>query len=557
VSAYIAPVEDITCALNVVGAQRLGDVPTMVEVVREYGRFCSEVIGPLNPVGDSVGARFDPATGAVTTAPGWKDAYRKYVDAGWNSVSFDPAWGGGGLPWLVTIAMQEELNAASMAFALCPMLTQGAIHLLEHDGTPEQQERYLGDLVSGEITGTMNLTEPGAGSDVGALTTRAELAADGTWRISGQKIFITYGEHDLTDQIVHLVLARAPGAPAGTKGISCFVVPKVLPAGTRNGVRCIGIEHKMGIHGSPTCTLEFDGAVGALIGPENGGMAAMFTMMNNARLSVGVEGVGVAVRAYQGAVAYAKERLQGRVVGGAPGATIVEHPDVRRMLLHMRSHVEAMRLIAFRTAVATDAGEQALADLLTPIAKAWCTDTGGAVARLATQVAGGMGYIRETGIEQHERDVRIAAIYEGTNGIQAIDLVGRKLNVDGGQAVGALVAEVGSTANLLGGAAGGRLAAAAGALQEAADWLRANWAGDTRSALAGATPFLELFGITTAGWLLGQQILTARPGGTPFLDAKVTSATYFLEQVVPRAAALLPSVMAGAGTLDAIPAELL
>jgi alkylation response protein AidB-like acyl-CoA dehydrogenase len=554
-TTYTPPIDDIAFALELVGADRLGDVDTMVEVATEFGRFCSQVIAPLNRLGDEHGVKYNPSTHAVTTAPGWREAYAKYVDAGWNGVSYSPEIGGGGLPWLVTTAMQEEMNAASMAFSLCPMLTQGAVHLLETHASPEQRARYLEHLVSGEWTGTMNLTEPGAGSDVGALTTKAEPARDGTWRLRGQKIFITYGEHDLTDQIVHLVLARVPDAPPGTKGISCFIVPKFLADGSRNAVRCIGVEHKMGIHASPTCTLEFDDAVGELIGDPNTGMRAMFTMMNYARLSVGVEGVGIAVRAYQDAVAYARERVQTRVVGREPGTAIIEHPDVRRMLMQMRSHIEGMRLLAYRTAVAIDEGDP-LADLLTPLAKAWSTDIGSAVAYLATQVVGGMGYIRETGVEQHERDVRIAAIYEGTNGIQAIDLIGRKLDLDGGKTLATVVSEMGSTANELGGTEGARLAEIASAVESGADWLREAYATDPRDALGGATPYLRLLSTAVAGWLLGQQALKARAGSgdDAFLAAKHATASFFLNQVVPQATALLPSVTAGAASLDAIPA---
>jgi alkylation response protein AidB-like acyl-CoA dehydrogenase len=557
-TAYTPPRRDIAFALEVVGAGAVGDQATMVELVAEFGRFCAEVIAPLNHGADEAGIGFDVRTGDVTTAPGWKAAYARYVASGWNSVSFEPEHGGGGLPGLVTTAMQEELNSASMSFALCPMLTQGAIHLLEDHGTPEQQARYLPALVSGEWTGTMNLTEPGAGSDLGALVSRAEPGPDGTYRIHGQKIFITYGEHDLTDQIVHLVLARLPDAPPGTKGISCFVVPKVLPDGSRNAVRCIGVEHKMGIHASPTCTLELDGAVGELVGQPHQGMAAMFTMMNTARLSVGVEGLGVAVRAYQGAVAHARERVQGRVVGGAAGASILEHADVRRMVLHMRSHIEGMRLLAYRTSLAIDLEDQGLADLLTPVTKAWCTDVGHEVARLATQVAGGMGYIRETGLEQHERDVRIAAIYEGTNGIQAIDLVGRKLNLGGGRAVRELLTEMTSTAGELGGPSGQHLGAGVAALAEATEWVHSTWTSSPRDALAGATPYLRLFGTVAAGWLLARQALVARATeDDAFLAAKEVTARYFLAQVVPHAVGLLPAVTAGATDLDAVPADLL
>ena len=535
-TAYRPPIDDIEHALGVVGAGAVGDVPTMVELIGEFGRFCAEVVAPLNQPGDAAGVRFDPATGAVTTAPGWKDAYGKYVAAGWNAVSFPTAFGGGGFPWLVTVAMQEELNAASMAFALCPMLTQSGVHLLHKYGTEEQQARYLAPLTSGEWTGSMILTEANAGSDVGALVSRAEPVGDGTFRFTGQKIFITYGEHDLTDQTIHVVLGRLPDAPPGTKGISCFLVPKLLPDGTRNGVRAIGIEHKMGLHASPTCTLQFDQSVAELIGEPHGGMAAMFTMMNNARLSVGVEGLGVAVRAYQAAVDYARLRVQGQPVDRPAGAAIIEHPDVRRMLLHMRSHIEAMRLLAYRTALASDMGERELADLLTPLAKAWCTDTGAEVARLATQVVGGMGYIRETGVEQFERDVRVAAIYEGTNGIQAVDLVGRKVNGPSSAAADALIAEMGPMA---------------APLADATAWIRQAWSSpNRRDALAGATPYLHLFATTVAGWLMAKQASVAGSG------PRATTASYFVNQVVPAAGGLLPAITAGASDIDALPADL-
>ena len=399
------------------------------------------------------------------------------------------------------------------------------------------------------------MTEAGAGSDVGAVTTRAELAHDG-WRVRGQKIFITYGEHDLTDQIVHLVLARVPDAPRGTKGISCFLVPKMLPEGGRNAVRCIGIEHKMGIHGSPTCTMEYDDAAAELIGEANAGMRYMFTMMNHARLSVGVEGVGVAVRAYQAAAAYAKERVQGRVVGSSE-RTIVGHADVRRMLVQMRAHIEAMRLLVFRNAMAIDAEDEGLAGLLTPLSKAWCTDTGSEVARLATQVLGGTGYIRDSGVEQHERDVRISSIYEGTNGIQAVDLVARKIVADEGVAMRRVTDETVETATALGGRSGDCLLAGARALAEASDWLRTAWDKDPRDALAGASPFLRLAAVVAAGSLVGRQALATRSHDADdrFLAAKAATAEVFLDQVVPAAVGLLPTVTAGAGPLDAVPTD--
>jgi len=553
---YVAPVDDVALALDVVGAP---DVPTLTELLHEFGRFCAEVLAPLNQPGDAAGVGFDPATGAVTTAPGWREAYRKMVDAGWMGVSAPAEFGGGGQPAVLHVAMHEMLNAANMPFALGPMLTQGAVHMLVRHGSPEQQARYVPRLVTGEWAGTMNLTEPGAGSDVGALVTRAVPAGDGTWRISGQKIFITYGEHDLTDEIVHIVLARTPGAPPGTRGISCFIVPKRLVApdgslGERNRVRCIGVEHKMGIHASPTCTLEYDGAFAELIGDEHAGMHYMFTMMNNARLAVGAEGLGIATRAYQAAVAFARERVQGRVVGDEPGTPVIGHPDVRRMLLHMRSHVDAMRLLAFTNARAIDDGDDGLADLLTPVTKAWCTDVGAEVARLATQVHGGMGYIRETGVEQLERDVRITSIYEGTNGIQAIDLVTRKLAALDGEPVARVLGLVDATVDLLDGELASLrepLHAGAVALREATAFLAGVPAARARDALAGATPYLRLFGTVAGGWLLARQALAAR-ARTGAGDARATvTARYFLGQVVPAAVGLLPAIRAGAADLDA------
>ncbi|MEY2458262.1 MAG: 3-(methylsulfanyl)propanoyl-CoA dehydrogenase, partial [Acidimicrobiaceae bacterium] len=454
---YVAPLRDVRFALeHLVDLAALSKLPafehadpeTVYGLLDEFGRFVTGVLAAIDRVGDTVGSTFDPATNQVTTPPGWTDAYRKYVDAGWGSVTFPEEHGGGGFPWLVAIAMQEMQAASNMAWSLCPMLTQGAIDMLMHHGSEEQQERYLRRMVSGEWAGTMNLTEPEAGSDVGALRTRAVPSPNGddSWRISGQKIFITYGEQDMTDNIVHLVLARVPDAPPGTKGISCFIVPKFLvnddgSVGEHNRVKCIGIEHKLGIHGSPTCVLEYDDAVGYLIGGEpNAGMRQMFTMMNTARLSVGLSGLAIGEVAYQQALTYATERRQGRAIGAPAGASspIIDHADVRRMLLTMRSTVEAMRGLVYANAEGIDLARHAgaedarvaaqeLADLLTPVTKAWCTDMGTELASLAVQIHGGMGYIEETGIAQRYRDIRIAAIYEGTNGIQAMDLVGRKL----------------------------------------------------------------------------------------------------------------------------------
>src|SRR3954470_8756259 len=508
-TAYVAPLRDIRFALehlvDLPGLAKLpafahADPETVHSLLEEFGRFVGDVLVPLDRVGDAVGSTHDPGTGAVTTPPGWREAYKQYADAGWGSVPFAPEHGGGGFPWLVAVAMQEVLTSSNMAFSLCPLLTQGAIDMLSHHGSEEQQERYLRQMVSGTWTGTMNLTEPEAGSDVGALRTKAVPSpdGDGSWRISGQKIFITYGEQDLTDNIVHLVLARVPDAPPGTKGISCFIVPKHVlnddgTPGAANAVRCIGIEHKMGIHASPTCVLEFDSATGYLIGEANAGMRYMFTMMNNARLSVGLSGLAVSEVAYQQALAYAQERRQGRAVGAPAGTSspIIDHADVRRMLLTMRSTIEAMRGLVYLNAEAIDRARQAatpeertaaeeLADLLTPISKAWCTDMGNELTSLAVQVHGGMGYIEETGIAQRYRDMRIAAIYEGTNGIQAMDLVGRKLPMRAGGVIDELLTRVESLDAELAGA-GDELASIRVALAAAVASVR-----DTTSWLLGA-----------------------------------------------------------------------
>ena len=579
--SYVPPLRDIRFTLehlvDLAGLSKLpafahADPETVYALLEEYGRFVAEVIGPLDHVGDTVGSVRDAASGSVATPPGFVDAYRRYVEAGWGSVPFAPEHGGGGFPWLVALAMQEMVTSANMAFSLCPLLTQGAIDLLGSYGSEEQRERFLRPMVSGHWTGTMNLTEPEAGSDVGALRTRAEPGGDGTWRVSGTKIFITYGEHDMVDNIVHLVLARAPGAPAGTRGISCFIVPKFLlnddgTPGDRNRVRCLSIEHKLGIHASPTCVMEYDDAVGYLVGEVNGGMRAMFTMMNNARLSVGLSGLAVAEVAYQQAVAYALERRQGRAPTAPAGTTslIVEHADVRRMLLTMRSTIEAMRGLLYFNAEAVDLERHALdeatrvasrelADLLTPVSKAWCTDMGMDLARLATQVHGGMGYVEETGIAQRERDIRIAAIYEGTNGIQAMDLVGRKLAMRSGEVVADFLRrmeEVSAPPELV-----APLREAIGALREATAWILARGAARPDDAYAAAGPYLRMFGITAGGWVMARQAVAAAALGDddPYAAAKVATARFYCTELLPQAGGLLPAVRAGADLLLGLPA---
>ncbi|MGH9242913.1 MAG: acyl-CoA dehydrogenase [Acidimicrobiales bacterium] len=600
-AGYTPPLRDVTFVLDhLVELGRLSELPgfehadpaTVHGLLDEYGRFVADVMAPLDRVGDQQGSRLDPDTGSVTTPDGWIDAYRRYVEAGWGSVPFEPEHGGGGFPWVVGVAMQELLTSACMAWSLCPLLNQGAIDALSHHGTPEQQELYLRKMISGEWTGTMNLTEPEAGSDVGALRTKAvpSPTGDGSWRITGQKIFITYGEHDLAENIVHLVLARVPDAPPGTKGISCFIVPKFVPTpdgtpGERNDVRCVSIEHKLGIHASPTCVMAYgdagEGAVGYLIGEANAGMRYMFTMMNNARLSVGLEGLAVAERAYQAALAFAQERRQGRLPGQAATETvpIIEHPDVRRMLFTQRALIEAMRALCYTVAAGIDLEirhpdeaerlwHEELVDLLTPVAKAWCTDLGSELTSLAVQVHGGMGYVEETGVAQHYRDVRIAAIYEGTNGIQAMDLVGRKLPMRGGAAVRDFIDRMRSLDAFLAGAEPAEelasirssLADGVAALGEATDWIMANGAADPANALAAATPYLRMFGTVVGGWLMARQAIAARAllhrGGNgydaDFLGAKITTARFYAEQLLPQARGLLGAVTAGSDVLYAV-----
>ncbi len=584
---YAPPLADMRFVLeNLVDLAALSQLPgyehadpeMVFGVLEESGRFFAQEYAPLNRLGDTQHSRRHE-DGSVTTPAGFVEAYRRYVDAGWAGVPFPPEYGGGGFPWLVAISMQEMMTAANMAFSLCPLLTQGAIDMLLHYGSEEQRETYLPRMVTGEWSGTMNLTEPQAGSDVGALTTRAVPADDGTWRITGQKIFITYGEHDLTENIVHLVLARVPDAPPGTKGISCFIVPKFLvnddrSLGDRNSLECVSLEQKMGINASPTCVMAYEGAVGHLIGEANQGMRYMFKMMNNARLSVGVEGLSVGVRAYQQAVAYALERRQGRAPGAPAGqpSAIVDHPDVRRMLLTMRAHIEALRCLAYLNAESLDladrhpdaavrAAREELAELLTPITKGWGTDVGVELTSLAIQVHGGMGYIEETGVAQHFRDARIAPIYEGTNGIQAMDLVGRKLPLRAGGAIADYLAGIEATAAELSGAGGDlatigkHLADAHAGLRQATDWLLANGPADPNNSLAGATPYLRMCGIVTGGWLLARSARAAQHqlddgrGDAAFLRQKVVTARFYADQILPQAAGLVAAVTAGPADL--------
>ena len=585
--SYRAPVADMLFTMrHVAGLDRSiedglhGDLSLdlVASVLDEAGRFAAERIAPLNRVGDQTGARLKD--GAVTMPPGWREVYSAWAEAGWNALPSDEAFGGQGLPALVQAACSEIWNAASMAFGLGPVLTVGAVEALTHHGSDELKARYLGKLVSGEWTGTMNLTEPQAGSDLALLRTRAERAADGTYRITGTKIYITYGEHDLTSNIIHLVLARLPDAPPGTRGISLFLVPKVLPDGSRNDLRCAGIEHKLGIHASPTCTMAYGdagGATGWLIGEENRGLACMFTMMNNARLNVGLQGVAIAERAYQAALAYARDRRQGRAAGGEGASAIIDHPDVRRMLLEMKALTAASRAICYRVAAALDRARLAsdaderrregeLASLLTPVAKAFSTDIGVEVASIGVQVHGGMGFVEETGAAQHLRDARILPIYEGTNGIQAIDLVQRKLPAGGGVAVRAEIARMravlrramqGATPAF--GLAVPRLRDAVESLDRATGFLlKAASANAPDALLAGATPYLRLFGLATGGVSLAEAALAggADPEAPEARAARVALCRFFAENLATAAPGLAESVMTGAAFVEDAPLAL-
>jgi 3-(methylthio)propanoyl-CoA dehydrogenase len=581
-TAYAPPLAEIRFVLeHLAGLEELGRLPGLEaatadvvdQILDEAARFAVNELLPLNARGDRERARLE--AGAVRTPEGFKEAYRKFVDGGWHGLQLPPEWGGQGLPWTVATAVWEMWNSANLSFCLCPILTQAGVELLLRHGTEAQRQRYLPKLVSGEWTGTMCLTEPQAGSDVGALRTRAVREGD-HYRIRGTKIFITYGEHDLTENTIHMVLARTPDAPAGTRGISLFLIPKFLvevdgSLGARNDLRCVSLEHKLGIHAAPTCVMSFgdrEGAIGWLVGEEQGGMQAMFTMMNTARLAVGLEGLALAERAYQGALAYARDRVQGRRRSGGTEAPtrIIEHPDVRRMLVTMKTEIEAMRALAYSAAAALDrsirepdAGRRAEAEgrlaLLIPLVKAWCTDLGFEIASSALQVHGGMGYIEETGIAQHLRDARIAMIYEGTNGIQALDLAGRKLRLAEGALPWQLFAELREDLAALapGGAADLQpsLATALDDLEEVTRWLQAEHGNDPDAAAAGATPYLRMLATTLGGFLLTRAAIRARAAGHPLADAKLASARFYVTQLLPPAAALGPAVTAGSAPLGA------
>jgi len=595
---YAAPLKDMQFVLkHVVGLDQVNALPGWEEVtpdvvdaiLEEASKLASEVLSPLNAAGDRQGAVWKD--GAVTTPPGFKDAYWQYVNAGWNNILSPTKYGGQGLPHLIATPVEEMWGAANLAFKLCPMLTQGAIEAIAYVGPDSVRDRFLPHMVSGKWTGTMNLTEPQAGSDLSLVRTKASPHADGTYRIRGQKIFITYGEHDYTENIVHLVLARIDGAPEGVKGISLFAVPKFNvnadgSLGARNDVKCVSIEHKLGIHASPTAVMAYgekDGAVGHLVGEANRGLEYMFIMMNAARLSVGLEGVAVAERAYQRALAWSRERLQGKPVGvpGAKTAPIIQHPDVKRMLLTMKATTEAMRTLAYWTSAMLDRahkhpdeGErrraQALVDFLIPVVKGWSTEMGIEIASLGIQVHGGMGFIEETGAAQHLRDARITTIYEGTTGIQANDLVGRKMGREEGRTALGLIAEIDRLVPQLAAshdahlkAIGDALGAASARLRETVQWVAKSFATNPAAVAAGSVYVLKLMGIGLGGWMLARSAdiasrqLAEGEGDADFLKSKILTARFFADHVLAQAPALAAMAMRGAESVLAVEEALL
>jgi alkylation response protein AidB-like acyl-CoA dehydrogenase len=587
-SEYQAPLADMKFVLRELEdreliAQLPGFEDTSADlaeaVLEEASKFAGGVLSPLNRSGDMEGARWQDTQ--VVTAGGWKEAYAQFVAGGWNALSCTREFGGQNLPRSLSALVEEMWNGANVAFTLCPMLTRSAIEAIELRGSHAQKRTYLPKLISGEWTGTMNLTEPQAGSDLSAVRMRAQANGDGCFKLDGQKIFITYGEHDLTKNIVHMVLARTPGAPEGVKGISLFLVPKFLvnadgSLGARNDVRCIAIEHKLGIRASPTSVLAYGqsgGAIGELVGEENRGLEYMFIMMNAARYAVSLEGIGVSERAFQSALAYAHGRIQGTEIGvrGQGRVPIVRHPDVRRMLMLMKSQIEAMRALASIVAVSLDAARlhpheaerrshQAFADLMIPVVKGWCTENSIELASVGIQVHGGMGFIEETGVAQHLRDARITSIYEGTTGIQANDLIGRKLARDGGHAAQAVIAQMraldGALAQVPGLAGVAAVySGAVDALEGAIQYAVAHYESDVRSVAAGAVPLLKLFGIVAGGWQLlrsasiARQRLTAPPQAslTPaFYQAKIATARFYADHVLSQAPGLAHAVIHGA-----------
>jgi alkylation response protein AidB-like acyl-CoA dehydrogenase len=591
---YTAPLQDMQFVLKeLAGLDKISRLPGCEEatedvvaaILEEAGKFASGVLAPLNRVGDREGTTW--ADKAVTMPAGFGEAYRQFVENGWNGLGHEPEFGGQGLPRVISAAVREMWKSANHAFALCPMLTDGAIEALELCGADELKQKYLPKMVAGEWTGTMNITEPQAGSDLAAIRSRAEPQADGSFKVFGQKIFITYGEHDLAENIIHLVLARLPDAPPGVKGISLFVVPKFLvnadgSLGARNDAYCVSIEHKLGIHASPTCVMSFgdnDGASGELVGKPNEGLKYMFIMMNAARYAVGLEGLGNAEAAYQHALAYAKERVQSRAIeGSADSVAIVQHPDVRRMLMLMKAQTEAMRGLAYVVAAAqdkashhADAAErqqnQAFVDLMTPVVKGWLTETANRIAYLGVQVHGGMGFIEETGAAQFMRDARITTIYEGTTGIQANDLIGRKIARESGATLKTVIVQMRATQAELAASNNADCQTIAVAFKEgidavttAGDYIVAQYGTNVREVAAGAVPFLELMGIVAGGWQMARAALVAQAklgaGETaPFYAAKLKTARFYADHVLVEAPGLARQIVAGGASVLALAEE--
>jgi len=590
---YRAPLKDMQFVMNeLAGMESISQLPgyeeatpdTAQAVLEEAAKFNEQVVAPLNRDGD-----LNPSSwkdGVVTTTPGFRDAFRQFGEGGWQGVLHPVDFGGQGLPKVISAACNEMLNAANLSFALCPLLTDGAIEALLTAGTDAQKETFLPRLISGEWTGTMNLTEPQAGSDLAAVRTRAEPQGDGTYKVFGTKIFITYGEHDMADNIVHLVLGRTPNAPEGVKGISLFIVPKFLvnadgSLGERNDVHCVSIEHKLGIKASPTAVLQFGdhgGAIGTLVGEENRGLEYMFIMMNSARFSVGMQGIAVSERAYQQAVAYAKDRVQSRPVDGSAreAVTIIHHPDVKRMLMTMRALIEGARSVAYVAAAASDIAHQhpdeavrrqnmALYEFLVPVVKGWSTELSIDVTSLGVQVHGGMGFIEETGAAQHYRDARILTIYEGTTAIQANDLVGRKTVRDGGAVARAICAQIAETEAALGKHGGAAFTAVQAQLKQGREALEAvvqfvvdNTKADPNAVFAGSVPYLKLCGIVFSGWQLGRAMLAAdakRAEDPAFYDAKIATAHFFGQHILSQASSLRAAIVEGGAPANALNAD--
>ena len=593
-STYSAPLRDMHFVLReLAGIEQVGKLPgyeeatpdTIDAILEEAGKFASGVLSPINTTGDHEGAQWKDSN--VTMPQGFKEAYRQFVENGWNGIGCEPEYGGQGMPKVVVAAVQEMWKASNMAFSLCPLLTTGAIEAIVLNGSPELKQTYLPKMIEGSWTGTMNLTEPQAGSDLALVRSRAVPQGDGTYRIFGQKIFITYGEHDMTDNIIHLVLARTPDAPEGVKGISLFVVPKFhLNAdgspGARNDVRCVSIEHKLGIHASPTAVLAYGdngGATGYLVGKENEGLKYMFVMMNAARFAVGLEGVAIADRAYQRALEYARERVQGRdLIEGGGAVPIIRHPDIRRMLMLMKSQTEAMRALAYVVAAANDAASrhpdaeerkrnQAFVDLMIPVVKGWSTETGIEVASLGVQIHGGMGFIEETGAAQYLRDARITTIYEGTTGIQANDLIGRKIAREGGATIKAVVGIMQQVDAALAKQPGEDFAAihagfsrGVAAVAEAAIYIATNFSQDIKGVHVGAVPFLKLMGIVSGGWQMARAALVAQAkiaagDKDTFYPTKIATARFYADHLLSQAPGLAQTVIKGGAGAMAVPEE--